>query len=181
MSRSTSLPIWISTPTSDEVVVIKSFDHTVGALVEAGEPDQPVRVDGIRRAPDTVEGEIDLHRLADVGDRHVDAPDPRFAAELADQVGGAVDAFRREVRVEQERPPRQADLRARTQGDGAFELALADVAPRTPRIEDHLDVHAASRPLLTIGDGRHRLADCCLALARAEPPIKQPKVERALK
>ena len=123
------------------MVIEKRFDHAVGALVEAGKTDQPVGVDGIRRAPDAVEGEIDLHRLANVGDRQMDAADPRLTAELADQVGGAVDAFRRQIGIEQERPPLQLRPGIGPHRQRPLQLALADVAPGAARIEDNLNSH----------------------------------------
>ena len=70
-------------------------------------------VDGVRRAANTIEGEIDFDGLADVGDRHVDTADARFAPELADEVSRVVDALRRQIRIEQERPPTQSRINAR--------------------------------------------------------------------
>jgi hypothetical protein len=83
-----------------EMVVEQRLHHPIGSTVQSGEADQTVGVDGVRRAANTIEGEIDFDGLAHVGDRHVDTADARFAPELADEVSRVVDALRRQIRIE---------------------------------------------------------------------------------
>lgn len=128
-----------------EMVVEQRLHHPIGSTVQSGEADQTVGVDGVRRAANTIEGEIDFDGLAHVGDRHVDTADARFAPELADEVSRVVDALRRQIRIEQERPPTQSRIDARPQRERAFELSFADIAPRTAGIENDLNSHRVER------------------------------------
>src|SRR5512144_2674034 len=102
-------------------------------------------VDRIRRPANPFEGEVDLDGLADFRDRQLNAPDPRLAAEFAYQIRCPIDPFRRQVRIEQERPPAQLRMDRRTRRERPLELPLADVTPGTPRIEDYLDSHPVER------------------------------------
>lgn len=71
----------------------------------------------------------------------MNSADPGFAAELADQVGGSAESLGRKIGIEQKRPPVQLRSDMGPQCQGAFQLALADIAPRTSGVEDDLDAH----------------------------------------
>ncbi|MDD9992957.1 MAG: hypothetical protein OXP75_14265 [Rhodospirillales bacterium] len=126
-----------------EVTMEQRLDHRILRPPLAGELDQPVRIDGVRGAPDLVEDELDAFGLAGLLDRREDFGDPLLGAELGHQVGEPLDAFGRHVGVELKRAPLDREVRG-SAGVGALEAALADVAPGTDRVGDDGDVHRAS-------------------------------------
>ena len=130
----------------DEVFNEQRLGHLVGEPAFVGKANKAVGIDRIGRLVDAVEGEIDLDGLAGLADGAVDAPDPGFAAELLDQIGGAVDAFRGHFRIQQKRPPVGLGLDLRAHGQGHFQPPFADIAPGADGIEDDVDFHSIAGP-----------------------------------
>ena len=126
-----------------EIAVEQGLDYPILRPALAGELDQPMRIDGIGGAPDSVEDELDSLRLAGLLDRREDLGDPLLGAEFGHQVREPFDALGRHVRIELVRAPLDREVGGPA-GVGALETAFADVAPGTDRVGDDGDVHGAS-------------------------------------
>ena len=102
-----------------------------------------MRQHGVGRAPDPGELELDAGFAAAFGDRLVDLARPVAAAELGAHIIVARHALGRHVGIELEGPPGHGHVGAAAQRQGALEAPLADVAPRTDRVGDDVDVNHA--------------------------------------
>ena len=98
-----------------------------------------MRVERVGRDLDRVEVEVDADAVADRLDRGMDLPDALLAAELVQHVALAVLAFRRNGRVELERPPAHLDIDVADLAERCVEPLLADEAPRADDVGDHVD------------------------------------------
>src|SRR5204863_9929795 len=98
---------------------------------------------GVGRAPDPGELELDAGLAARLGDPLVDLARPVAAAELRPHIVVARHALGRHVGIELERPPRKRDVVAPAEVERALEAALANVAPRTDRVGDDVDINHA--------------------------------------
>ena len=74
----------------EEIGIEQALDHAVGLAMAVGETDQPVRVDGVRRATDVVEGEGDLFLPSGLANPVVDLLGVLRAAEFELEVGLAL-------------------------------------------------------------------------------------------
>ena len=126
-----------------EVAVEQGLDHPILRIAPARVLDQPVGIDGIGRACDTVEGELDAFGFTGLLDCRKNLRYPLLGTELRHHVALPVDALGRHIGVELERPPLDREFGGPA-GVGALEAALADVAPGTDRVGDNGDVHRAS-------------------------------------
>ena len=66
-------------------------------------------------------------------------------AEFGFQISLPVDAVARDPVVEEIRPPIDVDVDVGRERDGAFEPALADIAPRADDVGDHVDMDGSAR------------------------------------
>ena len=128
----------------------------------AGPADDAVRVERVGRHLDRVEGEVDALRLAERRDAGMGLAQPLLAAELAEHIGLAVDALRRDGRVELERPPAHGDIDIGRGGNRLVEPLLTEEAPRAHDIGHDVDRqglpvgHVIDPSILCVPPGRQR-------------------------
>ena len=117
----------------------QGLDRIVGHAIAGGVAHQPVRIDGGRRAADTIEAESQTFLPPDIGDRRVQAAGAVLAAEFPDDVVGPGHAQARHIGVQQEGAPDQLERDIRAAAQRADQAADAKVAPGTDEIMDNLD------------------------------------------
>jgi len=115
--------------------------------VHASQPNQPVRVERVRRPRHQVRAEHQTDTGGRGGDLGIPLAGTLGAAELRGAKQRAVGALLRHVRVKLERMPidRGRQPVGRQQGERAFELPLADVAPRADCVRDDVDAQVRGR------------------------------------
>ena len=125
----------------DEVGAEHRLHRRVLHAVLPGEPDQPVRVDRVRRPRHQIGAERQADGRRRLGDPLIQRRRLLRAAELPGAIGGAVAALLRHVGIELERVPvhREAQPLLRQRRQRALQLALADIAPRADRVGDDVD------------------------------------------
>ena len=104
--------------------------------------DEPVRIARIRLTQDAIEGEVDPRGRPGSTYPLIDGRGALCTAELRSEVLPAIDAVARQVGVELERVPmhrrhglaRRGELR-----EGRIQTPLADEAPGTHDVGDHVD------------------------------------------
>ncbi len=124
-----------------EIGAEQRFDQRIRLAVQGRVADQAVRVAGVRRAPDAVEGEGDVLASARRGDRRIDAAGMGRIAELGGEIVGPRHAALRHVGVELEGAPGDRHGEVRTLLERASEAPLADEAPRADDVGDDVDMH----------------------------------------
>ena len=134
-----------------EIAFEQRLDDTVLHAALAGEPDQAMGVERVGRARQPVEMELQADGGRGLGDALVELARALGAAELGQPILGALDALARHVGIELEGMPGDGEVQALLveEGERAFEMALADVAPWADRVGD--DVDAADRLCLVHG------------------------------
>ena len=71
-------------------------------------------VDGVGRTVNTIKGEIYIYRFAGLRNSAMDAPNSCFGSELANEIGGTVNAISGDFSVQQKRPPNQINIDMRS-------------------------------------------------------------------
>jgi hypothetical protein len=134
-----------------EIALEQRLDDAVLYAALAGQPDQAMGIERVGRAGQLVEMELQADGAGGLGDALVELARALGAAELGQAILGAIDALARHIRIELEGMPGHREVQALLveEGQRAFEVALADVAPWADHVGD--DVDAADRLCLVHG------------------------------
>ena len=127
-----------------EVGAEQALDHRIlprRTACLAGTADQAMRIHGVRGAPLPIEAELQPRGRAGRGDLRVEFARTLEAAEFRRAIGGALHALAGHVGVELEGAPMHLEAPARVAEprEGAFQVPLADPAPRADGIGNHVD------------------------------------------
>jgi hypothetical protein len=144
----------------EEIRLEQGLDDFSGTAFEHCEPHQPVGPQGIRRAPDAIEGEIDPFGAPGSRDRLMGFLGAARAAKSHRKIKLARDAVGRHVRIELKSAPRQRRRQLGSKRQRALEPALPDEAPGTDHIRDDVDLHfppALDLPAVSREDAGTRL------------------------
>ena len=157
-----------------EVAFEQRLDDAILHALLAGEADHAMGLHGVGRAGELLEMEVDADARGHAGDALVHLLRALGAAELGEAVLLTVDAFGWHLGIELEGMPGdgEAQLGLFQDVEGALEMALADVAPRTDDIGNDVDASGCGHRVHGKNPFRRRgLAYTC-RLFRATRPTR---------
>jgi len=115
------------------------FYNLILQAFAAGQPNEPVGVEGVGCPLDAVEAELDAVFHAGLGHTGFELLRISEAAEFSHSIGLPVYALLRGIGIELEGFPANLRSRPAQQRQRFFQASLADETPRTDDIRDHFD------------------------------------------